>query len=131
MTGIGESAHGAGDPDDLVLVLNSGSSSVKFALLAPASGERVLAGIAERVGTSATELQIWQHPGHVITEQLPQGSYQAVISRILDHLPKAGLRTAERGAPSPGQAHLVGAGHRCGRRGDRRDPLVQPPGPAA
>ena len=119
MTGIGESAHGAGDPDDLVLVLNSGSSSVKFALLAPASGERVLAGIAERVGTSATELQIWQHPGHVITEQLPQGSYQAVISRILDHLPKAGLRTAERGAPSPGQAHLVGAGHRVVHGGER------------
>ena len=47
MTGIGESAHGSGDPGGLVLVLNSGSSSVKFALLAPASGERVLAGMAE------------------------------------------------------------------------------------
>jgi len=119
MKGIGESAHGAGDPDDLVLVLNSGSSSVKFALLAPASGERALAGIAERVGTPATELQIWQHPDHVITEQLPQGSYQAVISRILDHLPQAGLRTAEHGAPAPGQAHLVGAGHRVVHGGER------------
>ncbi|MGH3200808.1 MAG: hypothetical protein ACRDP5_01935, partial [Streptosporangiaceae bacterium] len=32
-------------------MLNSGSSSVKFALLHPGSGERVLGGRAEEVGT--------------------------------------------------------------------------------
>jgi len=119
MTGIGESAHGSGDPGGLVLVLNSGSSSVKFALLAPASGERVLAGMAEKVGTRETELQIRQHPDHVVTEQLPEGSYQAVISRILDHLPEAGPGKAGDGSSGAGQARLVGAGHRVVHGGER------------
>jgi acetate kinase len=119
MTGIGESAHGSGDPGGLVLVLNSGSSSVKFALLASASGERVLEGIAEKVGTPGTELRVRQYPGHVVTEQLPEGSYQAVISRILGHLAEAGLGTAGDGASAPGQAHLAGAGHRVVHGGER------------
>jgi len=44
---MGENTSGSGDSGGLVLVLNSGSSSVKFALLAPASGERTMAGMAE------------------------------------------------------------------------------------
>ena len=36
----------------MVLVLNSGSSSVKFALLHPGSGQRTLSGLAEKVGTA-------------------------------------------------------------------------------
>ncbi len=34
-----------------MLVLNSGSSSVKFALLLPGSGERLMEGIGDRLGT--------------------------------------------------------------------------------
>jgi len=119
MTATGESAHGSNDSGGLVLVLNSGSSSVKFAVLAPASGERVLAGMADKVGTPETELRIRRYPDHVVTEQLPEGSYRAVISRILDHLPEAGLRAAEDGASGPGQARLVGAGHRVVHGGER------------
>jgi acetate kinase len=117
MTAAGESAHSPDDSGGLVLVLNSGSSSVKFAVLAPASGERVLAGMAEKVGTPETALRIRRHPDDVVTERLREGSFQAVISRILDHLPEAGLGTAEDGAP--GQAHLVGAGHRVVHGGER------------
>src|SRR5262249_56051647 len=102
MTATGESAHGSNDSGGLVLVLNSGSSSVKFAVLAPASGERVLAGMADKVGTPETELRIRRDPDHVVTEQLPQGSYRAVISRILRHLPEAGPRTARDGEARPG-----------------------------
>ena len=36
----------------LVLVLNSGSSSVKFALVAAETCERLLCGLADEVGTS-------------------------------------------------------------------------------
>jgi acetate kinase len=119
MTGTGESVHGSGDSGGLVLVLNSGSSSVKFAVLAPASGERVLAGMAEKVGTPEAELRIRRYPGPVATEPLPEGSYQAVISRILDYLSEAGLGTAEDGVSGPGQARLVGAGHRVVHGGER------------
>jgi len=89
--------------DGLVLVLNSGSSSVKFALLHPGTGERVLGGLAEKVGTPDAVLRIGQQPG----QPLPEGSHRAVISRILDHL------------ADTGQADLAGAGHRVVHGGER------------
>jgi acetate kinase len=119
MTATGESAHGSHDSDSLVLVLNSGSSSVKFAVLSPVSGERVLAGMADKVGTPETELRIQRYPEHAVTEQLPEGSYPAVISRILDHLPEIGLAAPGDQASAPGQAHLAGAGHRVVHGGER------------
>jgi acetate kinase len=119
MTATGESAHGAHDSGGLVLVLNSGSSSVKFAVLSPISGERVLAGMADEVGTPETELRIQRYAEHAVTEQLPEGSYPAVISRILDHLPEVGLAAPGDKASAPGQAHLTGAGHRVVHGGER------------
>jgi acetate kinase len=95
------SAPGSGG---LVLVLNSGSSSVKFALLTPETGERVLGGLAEKVGTPEAVLRIRRYPGDAVTESLQEGSYQAVISRILDRL---------------GRARLIGAGHRVVHGGER------------
>lgn len=110
MTTIDESAGPPGlGESGLVLVLNSGSSSVKFALLAPGSGARVLGGVAEKVGTPEAVLQIRRYQDDSITEHLTEGSYQAIITRILDHLPEAG----------PGQPHLVGAGHRVVHGGER------------
>jgi acetate kinase len=119
VTATGESIHGSDDSSGLVLVLNSGSSSVKFAVLSPVSGERVLAGMADKVGTPETELRIRRYPHHAVTEQLPEGSYRAIISRILDHLPEAGLAAAGDGASGPAQAHLAGAGHRVVHGGER------------
>jgi acetate kinase len=91
----------------VILVLNAGSSSVKFAVLDPDSGERALTGEAEKVGTPEATLQI-QRDGHdPATEQLTDGSYRNVISRILHHLTDAGL------------PHPVGAGHRVVHGGER------------
>src|ERR1700685_3759580 len=50
-TAISSSLAAAGGSGGLVLVLNSGSSSVKFALVLPGSGERLMGGIGERLGT--------------------------------------------------------------------------------
>ena len=87
----------------MVLVLNSGSSSVKFALLDPETGQRALGGIAEKVGSPEAVLRIGQEPG----EALPDGSYASVIARILSHLADAG------------HASIVGAGHRVVHGGER------------
>jgi acetate kinase len=100
VTATGEAGSG------LVLVLNSGSSSVKFALLHPGSGERVLGGLAEEVGTPAAVLHVQREGGEPVTEKLTDGSYQAVIARILGHLPESG-------------PDLIGAGHRVVHGGDR------------
>jgi acetate kinase len=89
-----------------VLVLNPGSSSVKFALLHAGGGERVLGGLAEEVGTPEAVLHVQCDTGEPVTEKLTDGSYQAVIARILGHLPESG-------------PDLIGAGHRVVHGGDR------------
>jgi acetate kinase len=93
----------------LVLVLNSGSSSVKFALLRPGTGKRVLAGLAEQVGTPEAVLHLKDESGDPATEPLTDSSYQAVIEQILDRLPDAALEGAS----------LAGAGHRVVHGGAR------------
>jgi acetate kinase len=107
---MGESVRGAdgpGDPQGPVLVLNSGSSSVKFAVLDPESGQRALSGLAEEVGTPEAALRIRRDGNAATNERLPGGDHRAVISRILDHLNDAGM------------PHPVGAGHRVVHGGDR------------
>ena len=113
MTGTGERASQPGD-SGLVLVLNSGSSSVKFALVDPGSGQRVTAGLAERVGTREAVLRIRRSPDNIVTEQLADGSYRAIIARILGGLPEAGP-----GRAGTDQAHLIGVGHRVVHGGER------------
>ena len=92
----------------LVLVLNSGSSSVKFALLAPGSGERLMAGIGERLGTPEAALRVQQFPAAAVEERLHGGSHRDVVARVLELL----------AAGHPG-VHLLGAGHRVVHGGER------------
>ena len=99
----------AGGSGGLVLVLNSGSSSVKFALLLPTSGERLMAGMGERLGTPEALLRVQWFPKAAVEEQLPEGTHQAVVARVLDHLAEAGHSSA----------HLLGAGHRVVHGGER------------
>jgi len=91
-----------------VLVLNSGSATVKFALIDPGSGRRVLGGLADKAGTPEAVLHTQREDGEPVTEPLTDGSYQAVISRILADLPGS--------SSGPG---LVGAGHRVVHGGER------------
>jgi len=97
---------GSGDP---VLVLNSGSSSVKFALLRPATGERLLGGIGDRLGTPEAVLRVQRFPGEAVEEKLPGGAHQAVLARVLDQVREAG----------PDGSRLLGAGHRIVHGGDQ------------
>ena len=102
---------------DQVLVLNSGSSSVKFALINPGRGERVLDGLAERLGTQDATLRIRRHStepdaepdaepaGEHAAEPLPPGAtHRDAVATILDRL---------------GDAPLAGAGHRVVHGGER------------
>ena len=89
-------------------MLNSGSATVKFALIEPGTGQRVLGGQAERVGTPDAVLHVQRDGGDPVPEPLTDGSYQAVISRILGDLPDFGS--------GPG---LIGAGHRVVHGGAR------------
>jgi len=95
--------------DGCVLVLNSGSSSLKFALIEPKSGARLLAGMGEALGTSDAVLRV-DGLGHDGAEQrLPRGTHRTVVARVLGL-----VREAERDG-----VHLIGAGHRVVHGGER------------
>lgn len=97
---------------DHVLALNSGSSSVKMALLDPVTGTRALTALAERVGTD--DVSVTVRRGDERSTSAPgDGSHRGVVEHLVD-----GLRDGER-------EHLVGVGHRVVHGGpDLRESVV-------
>lgn len=87
------------DRPSQVLVLNCGSSSVKFALLDPASGTRTVSGLAERVGEAKTELHVRRGTDQQ-TSTPADGTHHGVLGHLLEL-----LSAAERES-------LLGVGHR-------------------
>ena len=79
-------------PGMLVLVLNCGSSSLKFALVNPQSGEVRLSGLAERLGSAEAALRLSDPAGRT-TRPLPGGDYAAAFSELLSELEGRGLRS--------------------------------------
>ena len=89
-----------------VLVLNCGSSSVKLALVDPATGERRLTGLAERVGSSDAVVHL-RRGDHEETSTPGDPSARGALAHLM-----GSLTDEERDA-------LVGIGHRVVHGGDR------------
>jgi acetate kinase len=81
-----------------VLVLNCGSSSVKFAVVDPATGERAVSGLGERVGTADGVVR-FERAGESVVTPVP-GGHRAVVAHLL------GALTADE------RRRIVGVGHR-------------------
>lgn len=77
------------------LVLNSGSSSLKFALLNPASGEVRLSGLAERLGAEEATIRL-ERGGEKVTRSLGGGSYAEALGEVLRELDALGMRQEVR-----------------------------------
>ncbi|GBF07642.1 acetate kinase [Deinococcus aerius] len=89
------------------LVVNCGSSSLKFALLDPSSGEVPLSGLAERLGSDLASVRV-DRGGERVSVPLPGGSYPEAFGVLLAELDALGLRSE------------VGAvGHRVVHGGER------------
>jgi len=73
-----------------VLVLNCGSSSVKFAVIDPATGERLMTGLGERVGAADAALHIKQD-GRAETLTPDGGSHADVLRVVLDQVEGLGV----------------------------------------
>lgn len=122
-----KSQAATGGSGDLVLVLNSGSSSVKFALLLPGSGERLMGGIGERLGTPEALLRVQWFPAAAVEERLPGGTHRAVVARVLGHLAegrafrRSFARCRSQGGAWRRAVYLFDPG---GRRSHRRGALV-------
>ncbi len=99
----------------VVLVVNSGSSSIKYQIIDPATEERLAKGLIERVGTDR---------GRVIHTG-PDGDAHDAERPVLDHIAgfEAMLEACERYGPDLEAIPIVAVGHRVVQGGSR---FVQP-----
>lgn len=107
-------------PADLpVLVLNAGSSSLKYQVVRPLSGDVVADGLAERIGESQSAITHMQND-HRSTDELPLPDHQAAIARALEFFVANGTDVAD--------ARLRAVGHRVvhGGRTFYRPTLITP-----
>ncbi|GAA2243550.1 acetate kinase [Rarobacter faecitabidus] len=93
-------AHGA---SDTVLVLNSGSSSVKYQLVNPAGGEPVAVGIVERIGEDEGFVS-HKFAGIKTERRQPIKSHTEALEIVLGLFAEVG--------PDLDRANVVGVGHR-------------------
>ena len=86
-----------------VLVINSGSSSIKYQLVDPDSGASLASGLVERIGEETGAITHKHGEERTeITEPVPDHGYG--LSEV--------LRLFEQQGPSLADAHIVAVGHR-------------------
>ncbi|MGE2733570.1 acetate kinase [Mycolicibacterium vaccae] len=86
-----------------VLVLNSGSSSVKFQLLEPDSGRSLAEGIVERIGEGSSAAALTAGTTHLERND-PVADHAAALRTMASLLEEAGIRLADQ--------DLLAVGHR-------------------
>ncbi|WP_103504423.1 MULTISPECIES: acetate kinase [unclassified Streptomyces] len=100
-----------------VLVLNSGSSSVKYQLIDMADGSRPAAGLVERIGERTSSLHHTPADGEPRTVERPFADHGEALTAVADELAADGT-----GLDSP---QLAAIGHRVVHGGRRfTDPTV-------
>ena len=96
-----------------VLVINCGSSSIKFALIDAASGEQIVSGLAERLGQPEAMLT-WRVDGHKDSGPIPGADHATAMRHIAARLEE--VTQARYGEPVA--ARLGGIGHRVVHGGE-------------
>lgn len=91
----------------IILVVNCGSSSLKFALINTVTEEQILSGLAEKLGQSGAVLTI-KHNGGKTVEDLAGGAHAVALRQIIAYLDKHNLREA-----------IKAVGHRAVHGGER------------
>lgn len=86
-----------------VLVINSGSSSIKYQLVDPETGDAIAKGIVERIGDT-TGLIKHEHGDAVTKEELPVPDHTFGMREV--------LRLFDTEGPSLADANVVAVGHR-------------------
>ncbi|HAA45235.1 MAG: acetate kinase [Halomonas sp. 54_146] len=69
-----------------VLVINCGSSSIKYALIDPDPQAPRLAGLAERLGSAEARLKGQNSAGESFTQPLPAADHTQALNAIFEHL---------------------------------------------
>jgi acetate kinase len=99
-----------------VLVINSGSSSIKYQLVEVDAGEAIASGLVERIGESDSTLT-HRGGGREVTRQERFADHEAGLRAVLDAFEESG--------PSLTDADLVAVGHRVVHGGEQfANPVV-------
>ncbi|MDO9322295.1 MAG: propionate/acetate kinase, partial [Pseudomonas sp.] len=69
-------------PPGTILVINCGSSSIKFALVHPDAQAFALSGLAERLGSPDAVLH-WQAAGQKHTTAIAAADHRAALAQLL------------------------------------------------
>jgi acetate kinase len=93
-----------------VLVLNAGSSSLKYSLVDAGTGEALGSGLAERIGEESGSLH-HRNPSGSYAEDRPVDSHEDALRLALEAFDQHG--------PSLDEAGLTAVGHRVVHGGDR------------
>lgn len=105
---VGNDVQGNGQPPgSQILVVNAGSSSLKFALVDPATGARCLSGLAERLGTTDAAVAIQPVGAPDIRSPLHEGTHHEAVSTVIDATQRLS-----------GDLQPVGVGHRVVHGGE-------------
>ncbi|WP_288291327.1 acetate/propionate family kinase [uncultured Varibaculum sp.] len=89
--------------NDTILVINSGSSSIKYKLMNPETGEEIARGIVEQIGEDRSRIK------HVY-----QDVEEKMVRSVRDHLEGMAIveELFEKIGPPLEESHVVGVGHR-------------------
>jgi acetate kinase len=116
VTGVAATDVNAPKAPSRVLVVNSGSSSIKYRLVDPAAGTAPASGLVERVGADGSRL-IHRHGDREVRRDPPVPDHESGFRAIAAAFADAG--------PALDDARLVGVGHRVVHGGQRfREPVV-------
>ncbi|MCI6411920.1 MAG: acetate kinase, partial [Schaalia hyovaginalis] len=86
-----------------VLVINSGSSSIKYQLVDPETGDAIAKGIVERIGEALGTIK-HVHGADVTEEELPIPDHEVGMREV--------LRLFDAKGPALAEAGIVAVGHR-------------------
>lgn len=92
---------------NLVLVVNSGSSSIKYQLLAPGSGSVVAAGLVERIGEDGGAIE-HTTDGRALSDQVTIPDHTAGLRLAFEKFAETGHDLAEAGVTAVGHRVVHG-----------------------
>ncbi|MCL2535853.1 MAG: acetate kinase [Nocardiaceae bacterium] len=93
--------------EPVVLVINSGSSSIKFQLVHPRAGDAVGSGLVERIGESSGRI-VYHHPGGVVERELVIPDHTAGLHAAEDVIAETGRSLDEWGVAAVGHRVVHG-----------------------
>lgn len=79
-----------------ILVVNCGSSSVKFAVIDPVSGANLVVGLGQRLGGEHASLS-WNISGEKAEKEMPNAGHAEVVSAVVELLRERGMLSKIRG----------------------------------